>query len=94
MISEEDFKILKSFIINENIAKYQTNKIEAFGSFNIEIKQVIKNTSYVLSDANISIEYFNKLILFLKDNNKTYLAKEFEWKVAMLSNPLRASVQK
>ncbi len=87
LIGEEDFKMLKYFIYTEDRTKYKTDTVASWGTFNIEVNGMLSNTSYHLSDYNISIEYFNKLILFLKSNNKVDLAKEFEWKIAMLSNP-------
>jgi hypothetical protein len=77
-VSKEDLNILLDFIVVNKTNKKQTkNKEYPYGAFVVEANMTYNNKKYVLENADKSIDYFKKLIVYLDTNNKEYLSQEF-----------------
>jgi hypothetical protein len=77
-VSKEDLNILLDFIVVNKTSKQQIiNKEYPYGAFVIEAQKIHDKKSYVLENAEISVDYFKKLIVYLDTNNKEYLSQEF-----------------
>lgn len=77
-VSKEDLNVLLDFInVNHTNKKQIKNNEYPYGTFVIEAQRIHDKKSYVLENAEISIDYFKKLIFFLDTNNKEYLSQEF-----------------
>lgn len=78
-VNKEDFDFLHDFVINNNTSITNKKLVDyAFGTFKVKFQKNGIEMYYLLPN-NISKDYYNKLIVLLKNSNKSYLTTDFEY---------------